>query len=137
MSIRQLKTIGLLTLSCFALPVQGTARLQPDRSFEQQAQPDYDRFERKFEDLEKALQNAEDPLAEGMKFIQSILDEVEAAYGVRITLAEACQMVKDNIDQLELPPEARESVLAVIEIYLNADKDQPSSANQGRLHSHF
>jgi len=75
-----------------------------------------DLLEERFDELEDSIQSSEDPLAEGRIFLQCFIEEINAQYGLNLTLQDACILVRNNLHTLELPKEIEEVVLATIEL---------------------
>ncbi len=67
--------------------------------------------------LGEMIEASEDPLAESRKFLQTFLKELNAKYGLNLTLHDACRFVRDNFHALGLPEESREDILGVIALY--------------------
>ena len=68
----------------------------------------------RFDQFDESLLAAEDPLAEGRKFLQAFIDEINVQYGLALTIPEACKLVRANMHTLSLPVETENLVLATI-----------------------
>ena len=69
-----------------------------------------------FDQLDKVLETSEDPLAEGRKFLDAFIREVNAQYGLALTISEACKLVRENLHILQIPLEVQNAILATIEL---------------------
>lgn len=81
-----------------------------------------------FDQLETAVDSAEDPLAEGRKFLHSFIEELNARYGLALTIQDACKIVRENIHTLQIPLETQNLLLITIELLesnLNSGSEDP------------
>lgn len=67
------------------------------------------RPENPFEVLTEAITEAEDPLGTTRQFFHAFLAQINAQKGTTVTIEEACQLIRQNVDLL--PPEHRESLI--------------------------
>lgn len=80
----------------------------------------------KIQELEGVFENAPNAFEEGRKFIQSFVDEMNLRYGMHLTLADACVLVRDNFERLQLPQEVQKDLLIVLELYESKMSQSPS-----------
>lgn len=50
---------------------------------------------------------------EGILFLESLIEEMNIQYGIQLNLSDACQVVKANIDRLEIPDEIRRELHSI------------------------
>jgi hypothetical protein len=79
------------------------------------ARGDEARLVEQFDELEKAIEASQDRLEESRKFLNSFVQQLNAQYGVTLTLEEGCALVQQNIEMFQLKEEERIFVLAVVE----------------------
>lgn len=68
-------------------------------------------------EIEKSINVRQDQLAESRKFLQSFINELNVRYGLSLTVHEACQLVKTNLDVLQITPEQKESLMLAIKLF--------------------
>ncbi len=71
-------------------------------------------FEKQVEEI-KSFQKTS--LVEGRQFLESVIQEINSQYGLNIGLADACRLVKQHIDRLEVPAEMRDDLLALADLF--------------------
>lgn len=70
-----------------------------------------DELEQQFDALAESIDDSEDPLVEARAFLQEFLKELQQRYGVSLTIPQACELAKQNLDMFELSDEEREEFL--------------------------
>lgn len=78
---------------------------------------------RDFDELEEILSLSEDPLAEGLKFLNSLITELNFRYGLSLTVIDACKLVRENLHTLQIPLEAQNAILQTIELLETQEND--------------
>ena len=71
----------------------------------------------KINELEVVFENAPNALEAGRKFIQTFIDELNLRYGTHLTISEACALVRDNFDRLQLSSEQQKDILMALDLY--------------------
>ena len=89
---------------------------------------------KKFDQLEEVLDASTDPLTEGRAFLTSFINGINAQYGLTLTLLDACLLVQENLQALNLPEKMQKTILATIELYM-ADSSFGSD-RQEKLEDH-
>ncbi len=79
--------------------------------------PNSDALVDEFDKLEDILDASSDPLAEGRTFLDKFLNEINAKYGLNLTIQDACKLVRENLHTLQLHEETQRIILATIELY--------------------
>lgn len=77
---------------------------------------DTDILKDRFDHIGQLIGESEDPIAESRKFIEAFLDQIRSKFGIRLSVSEACQLIKENFASLNLPPETQEALLMAIDI---------------------
>jgi hypothetical protein len=77
-----------------------------------------------FNDFEEQIKQAKDPLSEGRKILQSLIDEINALYGCSLSIEEACRLVKENMEMLNLDGNTQEILIGTI--CLLEEKNNPT-----------
>lgn len=67
--------------------------------------------------MEQSFQRIPDPSIESQKFLQAFIDALNARYGLRLTILEACQLIKMNLDILQITPEQKNVLLSSIRLF--------------------
>lgn len=70
-----------------------------------------------FDKLEKIFDASTDPIDEGRQFLRSFINEINTRYGLTLTLRDACKLVRENLNNLNLPEELQKIILNTIELY--------------------
>ncbi|HSX37522.1 MAG TPA: hypothetical protein VLE95_01690 [Chlamydiales bacterium] len=68
----------------------------------------------KFEELGQSFELVDDPVAAGRKFFKVFINEVNAQYGLSLTVSQACELIRDK--SLQLSPEYQERLSQTIEL---------------------
>lgn len=66
---------------------------------------------------EKALQQTD--FIEGRRFLEGLVDEMNAQYNLHLTLADASLLVKNNIERLDIPVVMRQELLAIADLFIS------------------
>ena len=108
---RKLASLVILGV-CFGAFSEGFSfeTLSRDLSNEETAREEFDR-------IQEVIAASEDPLAEGKKFFKSFIKEINQRHGLNLTVPEACKLVRDNLDKMQLPIETQGVVLETIEFF--------------------
>lgn len=88
----------------------------------------------KFDQFESVLDASTDPLTEGRAFLTSFVNGINAQYGLTLTLHDACALVQENLQALNLPEETQKIILATIELYMS--DSSLSNDEQAKLEDH-
>jgi hypothetical protein len=67
-----------------------------------------------FDRLNDVFDESGESLAEGRKFLQSFIEEVNSRYGLTLTMSEACKLVRENLHTLQVPLETQNIILTTI-----------------------
>jgi len=70
--------------------------------------------------------------SEGAHFLESVIEEIQSQYGLKLNLSDACRIVKANIDQLDVPLDVRGNLILIAEsfaAYSIAEKEQLREVN--------
>jgi hypothetical protein len=73
-------------------------------------------FLNQIDQLEKELENADDTLAECRAFLRVLVAEMNAQYGISLTLQELCQTIRENLDAFQIPDENRAEFLEALDL---------------------
>ncbi len=68
-------------------------------------------------EIQLLLENTVNPFEEGKKFIQAFIDELNSCYGTYFTIADACTLIRNNIEQFALPEELHQYLLMAADSY--------------------
>lgn len=77
---------------------------------------DHHSLVKEFDQLEDSLQVEKNFLEDCRIFLQQYVNEINATYGLCLTLFEAANLVKDNFTKLNIPAEAGQALLAVFRL---------------------
>ena len=76
-----------------------------------------DALKKDFDELELFVDSSSVPLTEGRNFLHSFITEINARYGLALTLESACKLVRENLDILQIPFETRDVLLKTIRVF--------------------
>jgi hypothetical protein len=68
-----------------------------------------------FDVLDEAF--SENALAQGRKFLEAFIVEVNSKYGLNLTTTDACKLVRENLHTLNLSEDLQKVVLSTIKLY--------------------
>lgn len=88
-----------------------------------------DHLARKFDQLEEVFQLTENPRLEICQFIQTVIQEVNAKYGLDLTTLEACHIVRNNLSSLQIPIKVQDVLLETIRILESSSNLHEERAN--------
>lgn len=84
--------------------------------FDQIETQNSDLIQEEFDQLHATF-SINDPLIEGKKMFQSMLDEANVRYGYRLTIPDACVLIRENLHILNLSPELKNTLLETVDLY--------------------
>lgn len=76
------------------------------------------------------LDKSKDPLADGKKFLNSFLKELNSRCELNLTIHEACQLIRKNLHTLDLPTTMQHVVLNAVELY---ESNNPTNLQHQKL----
>lgn len=91
----------------------------------------------KFDELEESMNSFEDPLDEGRKFLQSFIEEINLKYGLKLTVHDACVIVRENLHTLQLPEDIQNVVMSTIELMESDCEPTPEQFQNFELATHL
>jgi hypothetical protein len=120
-------TISIWILSC--IPLNGTClnsteSIDPQKFINVQNQ---DTLIRTFDKLEHVFDSSQDLFVEGQKFLQTFINEINIKYNLKLTIQDACKLVRENLYIFDLPEETKKILFLTINLYeanSNHMKDQ-------------
>ena len=79
-------------------------------------QPNVDSVKAEFDQLHNVLSTSANPLNEARNFFQSFVNEINAKYGMTLTVPEAYQLIRVNLHSLQISTEVQNAILATLEL---------------------
>jgi len=70
---------------------------------------------KRFDDLEKIFDSSENPFQESHVFLTSLIDQINTQYGMNLTIRDACVLLRQNMNTLQLTPDAQDILLDTID----------------------
>jgi len=70
----------------------------------------------KFDEMQEILDVSQDPIADGQKIFQLLIDQINIQHGLSLSIPDVCHLIRNNIHNLGIPPQSIESVLMTLEI---------------------
>jgi hypothetical protein len=91
-----------------------------------------------FQELDSSLQASQGSLAECRKFLESFIHEMNTRYGMSLTLAEACRLIRNNFHTLSIPPDMQGPFRIALELFdpdtnLTSQVDSYLERSEGHL----
>ena len=84
-----------------------------------------------FDSLEDFFTQVDNPLNEGRKFFQAYINQINTRFGLNLTIPDACHLVRTNLEVLQIPLEAQNALLAIIELL--EGNSRPTQIQKDRL----
>jgi hypothetical protein len=101
---------------CFAIPYSGYCNAAQNLlSYAERSQTE--NVQQEIEELQDSILSSKDPVLESRKFLQSFIDEINIQYGMQLTMADACRLLRENLHLLQMPKESEGDFLAAIELF--------------------
>ena len=87
-----------------------------------------------FDKFEEIFDGSTDPFAEGRKFLETFINEVNSKYALNLTIQDACRLVRENMHKLQLPEEFQRVILNTIELF-ESDPTPPNANKEAFVRS--
>ena len=101
---------------CFAIPYSGYCNAAQNLlSYAKGSQTE--NVQKEIEELQQSILSSKDPALESRKFLQSFIDEINIQYGMQLTIADACRLLRENLHLLQIPKEFEGDFLTAIELF--------------------